>query len=110
MLDDAALLKRLQEGDEMSFTWLVEQYHPALVRLARLYVREEAVAEELAQETWLAALQSLNRFEGRSSLKTWIFPVAGQVISMERIAVAWPRPISCCRLEPPKLPPVLIVA
>ena len=59
----------------MAFTSLVEEYHPSLVRLARLYVRDEAVAAELAHETWLAVLQGLDRFERRSSLKTWIFTI-----------------------------------
>jgi len=74
-LDDASLLDSLRAGDEKAFAELVGQYHTALVRLARLFVRDEAVAEELAQETWLAALQGLNRFEGRSSLKTWLFSI-----------------------------------
>jgi RNA polymerase sigma-70 factor (ECF subfamily) len=72
MTAEASLIQSLRDGDEAVFTWLVEQYHPLLVRLARLFVREEAVAEELAQETWLAVLQGLDRFEGRSSLKTWL--------------------------------------
>lgn len=74
-VDEVSLLSSLREGDEAAFTWLVEQYHPSLVRLARLFVQEESVAEELAQETWLAVLQGLQRFESRSSLKTWIFTI-----------------------------------
>src|SRR5262245_20546891 len=62
-------------GDETAFTELVEQYHSSLVRLAGLFVQDEAVAEELAQETWLAVLQGLDHFKGRSSLKTWIFTI-----------------------------------
>jgi RNA polymerase sigma-70 factor, ECF subfamily len=74
-MEEAALLDSLRAGEESAFTWLVEQYHPSLVRLARLFVQDETVAEELAQETWLAVLQGLNHFEGRSSLKTWIFTI-----------------------------------
>jgi len=72
---EASLINSLRAGDESAFTWLVEQYHTALVRLAHLFVRDSSIAEELAQETWLAVLQGLNNFEGRSSLKTWIFTI-----------------------------------
>lgn len=74
-LNEATLLNSLRAGDEAAFMQLVEQFHPSLVRLARFFVREQGVAEELAQETWLAVLQGLQNFEGRSSLKTWIFTI-----------------------------------
>jgi RNA polymerase sigma-70 factor (ECF subfamily) len=74
-LDEMTLLNLLRQRDEMAFTQLVEQYHPSLVRLARLFVQDEAVAEEISQETWLAVLQGLRHFEGRSSLKTWLFTI-----------------------------------
>jgi RNA polymerase sigma-70 factor, ECF subfamily len=73
--DEASLLESLRVGDETAFASLVEEYHLSLVRLARLYVRDEAIAEELAQDTWLAVLNGLSSFEGRSSLKTWIFTI-----------------------------------
>lgn len=73
--DENSLLNSLRTGDEASFMWLVEQYHPSLVRLARLFVRDEAVAEEVVQDTWLAVLQGLTQFEGRSRLKTWIYTI-----------------------------------
>ncbi len=74
-LDEMALLNLLRQRDEMAFTQLVEQYHTSLVRLARMYVQDMTTAEEVAQETWLAVLHGLDRFEGRSSLKTWIFTI-----------------------------------
>jgi RNA polymerase sigma-70 factor, ECF subfamily len=74
-LDEPALLGLLRERDEMAFTQLVEQYHSSLVRLARVFVKDEAAAEELSQETWLAVLQGVDHFEGRSSLKTWLFTI-----------------------------------
>lgn len=74
-LDEASLLTLLRQRDEMAFTQLVEQYHPSLVRLAQIYVQDSTWAEEVAQETWLAVLHGLDRFEGRSSLKTWIFTI-----------------------------------
>lgn len=74
-MDEASLLKFLREGDEDIFAWLVQQYHNSLVRLASLYLHDEAQAEEVAQETWIAVLNGLDRFEGRSNIKTWIFTI-----------------------------------
>src|SRR6266849_185667 len=65
----------LRNGDEGAFFSLVEQYHTTMLRLAMIYVSERAVAEDVVQEAWLGVLQGLNRFEGRSSLKTWIFRI-----------------------------------
>ncbi|MEP6894729.1 MAG: RNA polymerase sigma factor [Chloroflexota bacterium] len=74
-MDEAALVNSLRSGDECAFVWLVEQYHTSLVRLARMFVQDEPTAEELVQETWLAVLRGLEKFESRSSLKTWIFTI-----------------------------------
>jgi len=73
--DELTLVNLLRQRDETAFTQLVEKYHSSLVRLARLFVQDDAVAEELSQETWLAVLQGVDQFEGRSSLKTWIFTI-----------------------------------
>jgi RNA polymerase sigma-70 factor (ECF subfamily) len=72
---DAELIARLRAGDERAFTDLVERLHPSLVRLARSWVASHAVAEEVAQETWLGVLRGLDSFEGRSSLKSWVFSI-----------------------------------
>ena len=72
---EAQLLEALRAGDEAAFTQLVREYQPSLVRVARIYVSTQAAAEEVAAETWLAVLNGLDRFEGRSSLKTWIFRI-----------------------------------
>ena len=72
---DAELVERLRAGDEGAFEQLVEEYGPSMLRVAGLYVRDRAVAEEVVQETWLAVLNGIDRFEGRSSLKTWIFRI-----------------------------------
>ena len=66
------LVAALRRGDEHAFEWLVAQHHTALVRLALRYMRDPAVAEEVAQETWLHLLKGLHQFEFRSSLKTWM--------------------------------------
>jgi RNA polymerase sigma-70 factor (ECF subfamily) len=73
--DERTLLPRLRVGDEAAFAELVAQYHPAMVRLALLHVRSRAVAEEVAQEAWLGLLRGLDGFEGRSSLRTWLFRI-----------------------------------
>jgi len=74
-MDEASLVNSLRSGDESAFVWLVKQYQTSLVRIARLFVQDEPTAEELVQETWLAVLRGLEKFESRSSLKTWIFTI-----------------------------------
>lgn len=74
-LPDSDLITRLRAGDEAVFAQLVEQYHASMVRIAAIYVNEYAVAEEVVQDTWIAILKGLDRFEGRSSFKTWIFTI-----------------------------------
>jgi RNA polymerase sigma-70 factor, ECF subfamily len=73
--DEAELIRRLRAGDERAFARLVDRYHPTMVRLARGYVRGQAVAEEVAQESWLGLLRGLDSFQGRSSLRTWLFRI-----------------------------------
>jgi RNA polymerase sigma-70 factor (ECF subfamily) len=72
---DLALVQALRAGDEAAFRALVEQHHVALLRLARLYVHDAAVAEEVVQETWLGVLRGIDAFQQRASLKTWIFSI-----------------------------------
>jgi RNA polymerase sigma-70 factor, ECF subfamily len=72
---DRELVAALRRGDEAAFTWLVDEYGPTLLRVARMYVPTAAVAEEVVQETWIGVLEGIDRFEGRSSLKTWIFRI-----------------------------------
>jgi len=72
---DTSLLAGLRAGDEEAFATLVMRYHGSLKRLARMYVSTDSVAEEVVQETWLAVLDGIDRFEGRSTLKTWLFHI-----------------------------------
>lgn len=72
---DAAVVAALRAGDEETFTRLVDQHHAALRRIARLYVSSSAVADEVVQETWLAVIQGVWAFQGRSSLRTWIIRI-----------------------------------
>ena len=66
------LIARLKRGDEGAFDELINKHHSALIRMAMGYVADREVAEEVVQDTWMAVIESLNRFEGRSSLRTWI--------------------------------------
>jgi len=75
MTEDHELVQRLREGDESAFAELIDSYGATMVRVAQMYVRDRGTAEEVVQETWLAVLQGIDRFEGRSSLKTWIFRI-----------------------------------
>jgi RNA polymerase sigma-70 factor (ECF subfamily) len=72
---DRRRLEALRAGDETAFRELFERHHGAMVRLARGFVPTQAVAEEVAQEAWLGVLRGLDRFEGRSSLRTWLFRI-----------------------------------
>jgi RNA polymerase sigma-70 factor, ECF subfamily len=73
--DEAALLAGLRAGDEQAFAQLVSANDASLRRLARSFVRTAAAAEDVVQETWLAVVRGLDSFEGRSSLRTWIFSI-----------------------------------
>jgi len=75
VVDDSDLVARLQAGDEQAFVTLVELYHAPLLRLAATFVPSRAVAEEVVQDTWLGVVRGIERFEGRSSLKTWLFRI-----------------------------------
>ncbi|ABS27803.1 RNA polymerase sigma factor [Anaeromyxobacter sp. Fw109-5] len=72
---EAEELAALRAGDERAFLALVNRHHAAMVRVAASYVRSRAVAEEVVQETWVGVLGGLHLFEGRSSLKSWIFSI-----------------------------------
>src|SRR3954471_16491760 len=74
-MSDADLIAALRRGDESAFAQLVDDLSPGLLRMARMFVRDQAVAEEVLQETWIAVLRGVDRFEGRSSLKTWIYRI-----------------------------------
>jgi RNA polymerase sigma-70 factor, ECF subfamily len=73
--DDASILAGLRDGDEAVFVALVRRYQGLMLRVARGYVRDARAAEDVVQETWLAVLNGIQRFESRSSLKTWIFRI-----------------------------------
>jgi RNA polymerase sigma-70 factor (ECF subfamily) len=73
--DETALIAALREGDELVFARLVDEHTPSLLRVARGYVPSREIAEEVIQETWIALVKGIDKFEGRSSLRTWLFTV-----------------------------------
>ncbi len=73
--NETQLIDALRRRDETAFAALVDQYHSSLLRLAQMYVADRAAAEEVVQDTWLGVLKGIDRFEGRSSFKTWLFRI-----------------------------------
>jgi RNA polymerase sigma-70 factor, ECF subfamily len=72
---DAELIDRLRNGDEAAFARLIDAYSAPLLRLAMVFVQSRSIAEEVVQETWMAVVTGIRRFEGRSSVKTWLFKI-----------------------------------
>jgi RNA polymerase sigma-70 factor (ECF subfamily) len=72
---DAYLLARRRSGDEQAFMVLVDRHQPSMLRLAAAYVPSQAVAEEVVQDAWVGFLRGLDRFEERSSVRTWLFRI-----------------------------------
>jgi RNA polymerase sigma-70 factor (ECF subfamily) len=75
MEDESAMIAALRRGDEAVFAAVVDRHTPAMLMVARGYVPSQEIAEEVVQETWLALLKGVEKFEGRSSLRTWLFAV-----------------------------------
>jgi RNA polymerase sigma-70 factor, ECF subfamily len=73
--EETRLVDGLRAGDEAAFAELMRRYGASMLRIAQMYVRSRAVAEEVVQEAWLAVFKGISRFEGRSSLKTWLFRI-----------------------------------
>ncbi len=82
--NDDALVDALRAGDERAFAQLMDEHSSALLRLATMYVGDRAAAEEVVQETWIAVFQGIDRFERRSSLKTWLFHILANKAKTQR--------------------------
>ena len=106
---EAQLLEALRAGDEEAFATLVREYQSSLVRVARMYVSTQAAAEEVAQETWLAVLNGLHRFEGRSSLKTWIFRILTNIAKTRAVRDGRTLPFSALQ-DPGRVPEAAVDA
>jgi RNA polymerase sigma-70 factor (ECF subfamily) len=92
--DESALLAALRAGDERAFMALVEEYTPGMRRLALTFVRTPALADDVVQEAWLGVLKGLDGFEGRSSLKTWIYRIVANVARTRAVREARSTPFS----------------
>jgi RNA polymerase sigma-70 factor, ECF subfamily len=83
--DEWSLVERLRAGDPAAYRALIEDHEAMVTRLAMLHVPDRAAAEEVAQEVWISVLEGIDRFEGRSSLRTWLFRVvANQAVTRAR--------------------------
>jgi len=108
-LAERKLLEALRDGDESAFRELVRQYQASLVRVARIYVPTLAAAEEVAQETWLGVLNGLDRFEGRSSLRTWIFRILTNIAKTRAVRDGRTLPFSALQ-DPGRVPEAAVDA
>jgi RNA polymerase sigma-70 factor, ECF subfamily len=97
--DEAALVARLRDGDERAFEAVVGRFYPAMIAIARGYVRSRAVADEVVQEAWLGVLRGLDRFEGRSSLRTWVLQIVANIARTRAVREARSVPFSSFELE-----------
>jgi RNA polymerase sigma-70 factor (ECF subfamily) len=97
--DELALVEALRRREEAAFVELVESYGSALLRLARTFVRSRAVAEEVVQETWVGVLKGIDRFEGRSSLRTWVFRILTNVAKTRAVREGRSTPFSDLQSE-----------
>src|SRR4051794_6873544 len=91
---DALLVEGLRAGDEEAFRKLMREYGAAMLRVAQMYVSSRAVAEEVVQEAWLGVLKGIGRFEGRSSLKTWLFRIVSNTAKTRGVREARSVPFS----------------
>jgi RNA polymerase sigma-70 factor (ECF subfamily) len=92
--DESALVAALRAGDERAFMQLVKEHSPGMRRFALTFVSSPAVADEVVQEAWLGVLRGLDRFEGRSSLKTWIYRIVANVARTRAVREARSAPFS----------------
>ena len=99
-LEEMRLVEGLRNRDEQAFEQLIHMYQSALVRVAQMYVSSRAIAEDVVQESWLAVLNGIDRFEGRSSLKTWIFRIVANRAKTRGQREARSRPFSSLEPEP----------
>jgi RNA polymerase sigma-70 factor (ECF subfamily) len=109
-VSELELLGALRRGDEQAFITLVETYGASMLGLARVYVRDRAVAEEVVQEAWLGVLRGLERFEGRSSLRTWLLRIVANLARTRAVREARSIPFSALagaelEVEGPSVPP-----
>ena len=98
MSSESALLAAVRSGDEDAFNALVDAYGTVMHRVALTFVRSSAVADEVVQEAWLGALRGLDRFEGRSALKTWLLRIVANIARTHAVREARAVPFSSLEL------------
>jgi RNA polymerase sigma-70 factor (ECF subfamily) len=98
--DDVALLRLLREGDECAFGALVARYRATMLRIALHYIPDRAIAEEAVQDAWIGILSGLRRFEGRSSLKTWLFSIVSNRAKTNALRETRALPLSLLAISP----------
>ncbi len=96
--DEAVLIDALRRGDEAAFAWLVRRYDAALRRTAAPFVKDRAVIDEVLQETWLGVIRGIDRFEGRSSVKTWLYRILMNIARTHGAREGRTRPFSAAGL------------
>jgi RNA polymerase sigma-70 factor (ECF subfamily) len=101
--EDAMLVARLRDGDERAFEEAVVDLYPAMFAVARSYVRTPSVAEEVVQDAWLGVLKGLERFEGRSTLRTWVLQIVANIARNRAVREARSRPFSSFEPESEEL-------
>lgn len=105
---DAALVSALQHGDEQVFTGLVARWSGTMLRIALAHVSQRAIAEEIVQEAWLTMLRTLDRFEQRSALRTWVIGIVVNIARsrarIERRSIPLPDEANCS-VEPSRFLP-----
>jgi len=92
--EDARLIEGLRAGDEAAFVALMRMYGAGMLRVAQMYVSSRSVAEEVVQEAWIGVLRGIGRFEGRSSLKTWLFRIVANTAKTRGVREARSIPFS----------------
>ena len=92
--EDLQLVERLRAGDEDAFMMLVEMHQAMMLRIARMYVSSQAVAEEVVQDAWVGILQGLPKFEGRSSLRTWMYRILANIAKTRGVREGRSQPFS----------------
>ncbi|HXV95326.1 MAG TPA: sigma-70 family RNA polymerase sigma factor [Gaiellaceae bacterium] len=103
-VDEREQLAALRAGDERAFAAVVDEHGAAMLRVARLYVRDRAAAEEAVQEAWLGVLKGIERFEGRSSLRTWLLRIVANVARTKGVRESRSLPFSALGDEGPSVP------
>jgi len=96
---DRGLVAALRDGDERAFAQLLSQFGTTMLRVARLYVDSQAVAEEVVQEAWVAVLRGLERFEGRSTFSTWVLAIVANIARTRAVREARSLPFSSFEVE-----------